>query len=445
MKKIINLLTAAFLLSAASMVFAVDKKNDAPDKADFISVKGTHLSLKGSNYYVVGTNMWYGGYLGSAGKIGDRNRLITELDNLKAIGINNIRVLAVSEAAAHNSAIRPATTSAFGKHDEDLLAGLDFFMAEIAKRDITAVIYLNNFWQWSGGMTQYMSWIEGKPAPDPNVDGNWEGFAAQSAKFYQSKKANDEYRKTIKKIVTRVNTITGKSYIDDPAILSWQLANEPRAGNWKTTDKEKSIYVKWINDTAKYIHSLDTNHMVSTGAEGLMGAMNDEKLYIDAHSSPYVDYLTYHMWVRNWGWYEQKKPEQTWDNAVTKGKEYLNAHIDIAKKMNKPIVLEEFGLDRDMGSYDVKSSTRYRDKFYRIVFDTVYNRTKAGDPIVGFNFWAWNGAARTTQPNHWWHAGDDFMGDPPQEEQGMYGVFDSDISTILIIKEYADKMHALPK
>jgi hypothetical protein len=27
----------------------------------------------------------------------------------------------------------------------------------------------------------------------------------------------------------------------------------------------------------------------------------------------------------------------------------------------------------------------------------------------------------------------------------MYGVFDSDVTTILLIKEYADKMHALPK
>jgi mannan endo-1,4-beta-mannosidase len=446
MKKFIHLFIAALLFSATSISTAAEnKKIDTVNKADFITTNGTHFSLKGSTYYVVGSNMWYGGYLGSTGKVGDRARLTKELDSLKALGINNLRVLAVSEKSELNSAVHPATTNGFGQYDEELLAGLDFLVAEMAKRDMSVVIYLNNFWQWSGGMTQYMSWIDGKPVQDPNVTNDYESFMAKSASFYQSKKAQTEWRKTIKKIVTRTNTITGKSYINDPTILSWQLANEPRAGNSKANDKEKAIYVKWVNDTAKYIHELDANHMVSTGAEGLMGANNDEKLYSDAHASPYINYLTYHMWIRNWGWFDQKKPAETWDAGLAKANTYLNQHIDIAKKLNKPIVLEEFGLDRDMGAYDVKSTTHYRDKFYRIVFETLYNRVKAGDAIAGYNFWAWNGSARTSRENFWWQAGDDFMGDPPQEQQGMYGVFDSDITTILIIKEYADKMHALNK
>ncbi len=35
------------------------------------------------------------------------------------------------------------------------------------------------------------------------------------------------------------------------------------------------------------------------------------------------------------------------------------------------------------------------------------------------------------------------MGDPPQEQQGMYGIFDSDVTTILLLKEYSNKMHAI--
>ena len=354
MKNLISWCAAVFLLSTVSVSFAAEKENNVVNKADFFTTNGAHLSLKGKNYYVVGTNMWYGGYLGSSGKVGDRARLIKELDNLKSLGINNIRVLAVSEKAEHNSAVHPASINGFGDHNEELLAGLDFFMAEIAKRDISAVIYLNNFWQWSGGMTQYMSWIEGTPAQDPNVTKDWEGFMAKSASFYQSKKAQAEWRKTIKKIVTRVNTVTGKSYINDPAILSWQLANEPRAGNSSVSAKDKAIYIKWVNETAKYIHDLDPNHMVSTGAEGLMGAVNDEKLYSDAHASPYINYLTYHMWIRNWGWFDKGKPAETWDGGLTKANEYLNVHIDIANKLKKPLVLEEFGLDRDFGSYILK-------------------------------------------------------------------------------------------
>ncbi|MES2675256.1 MAG: mannanase [Pseudomonadota bacterium] len=445
MKYLKILFVLLLLPSIAATAIANEKSGANPEtnKAHFISVAGTHFSHKGSPYYIVGTNLWYGGYLGSAGKVGNRIRLEKELDNLKALGINNIRVLAVSEKSEINSAVHPSTTNGFGQYDEELLAGLDFFMAEAAKRDMTVVLYLNNFWQWSGGMTQYMSWIDGKPVQDPNVTNDYESFMQKSASFYQSKKAQKEFRKTIKKIVTRVNTITGKSYTDDPTLMSWQLANEPRPGNSKTSAKEKAIYVKWVTDTAKYIHSLDKNHLVSSGSEGLMGSVNDEKVFVDAHSSPAIDYLTYHMWVRNWGWYDQKKPEETWDNALTKGKDYLNSHIDLAKKMGKPIVLEEFGLDRDGGAYDIKSTTHYRDKFYREVFEIVANRAAAGDPIAGYNFWAWNGAGRTTNANYWWKEGDDYMGDPPQEQQGMYGIFDSDVTTILLLKEYSNKMHAI--
>lgn len=41
----------------------------------------------------VGTNFWYGAILGSEGEGGNRERLHKELDFLKSIGINNLRVL----------------------------------------------------------------------------------------------------------------------------------------------------------------------------------------------------------------------------------------------------------------------------------------------------------------------------------------------------------------
>jgi len=39
-----------------------------------------------------------------------------------------------------------------------------------------------------------------------------------------------------------------------------------------------------------------------------------------------------------------------------------------------------------------------------------------------------------------WKAGDGFVGDPPQEPQGLYCVFDSDASTIAIIQAHAGRM-----
>lgn len=431
-----------FFIGSSAFASSTGKKNS---HQDFVTVKGTQFQKSGKPYYIAGTNMWYAAYLGAPNEVGDRVRLAKELDTLKSLGINNLRVLAVSEKSDINSAVKPATTNGFGKYDEELLQGLDYLLLELAKRDMTAVLYLNNFWQWSGGMSQYMSWVDGKPMIDPNVSQRWEDFMARSASFYQSEKAQAEFRKTVEKIVRRVNTINGKPYVDDTTIMSWQLANEPRPGNSKATAKEKQIYVSWINDTTKFIKSLDPHHLVSTGSEGIKGSVEDSSLFVEAHMSQHVDYLTYHMWIRNWGWFDKKKPEETWDSAWAKGKDYLNAHIDLAKKIGKPIVLEEFGLDRDMGAYDINSATSYRDKFYQQTFDLLWPRMKQGEPIAGYNFWAWNGAARTTRSNFWWQEGDDLMGDPPQEEQGMYGVFDTDKSTLAIIKTFNEKIQQLNK
>lgn len=411
----------------------------------FVRVKGMRLVRHGKPYYIAGANLWYGGYLGAPGAIGRRERLVRELDRLAALGINNLRVLAVSEATAMKSAVSPATTRAPGDYDEDLMKGLDFLLAEMGKRDMTAVLYLNNFWQWSGGMTQYLNWFAGTPAHDPNVSRDFERYMAENARFYTNARAQAEYRKVIASVVGRVNTVTGKPYREDPAIMSWQLANEPRPGNAKSTAAEKATYVKWIADTAAYIKSLDGRHLVSSGSEGLAGSARDAQLFIDAHKTPAIDYLTYHLWPKNWGWFDSKRPRETWDGMMDKSLDYLNVHVDYAKILGKPIVLEEFGLDRDGASFDIQAPTTVRDRFYDQVFTLVEKRARAGDPIVGWNFWAWGGAGRAANPDYWWKPGNDLMGDPPQEEQGLYSVFDSDATTLAIIARHARALRALER
>ncbi|WUR11659.1 cellulase family glycosylhydrolase [[Empedobacter] haloabium] len=439
MKRMITLAASLFLMHALPPQAA------AAGKPAFVKVDKTHFVRGGQRYYIAGANFWYGAYLGAAGKVGDRARLVKELDTMKAVGINNVRVLAVSEKTDMPSAVRPATTAAPGQYDEDLLAGLDYLLAELAKRDMTAVIYLNNFWQWSGGMTQYLNWFEGSQALDPNVTKDYEDFMAKTVRFYRNDKAQQEYRNVIRKIVQRVNTITGKRYVDDATVMAWQLANEPRPGNAKATPEEKQVYIDWIAGTAAYIHGLDANHLVSSGSEGLAGSAQDGDLFMQAHRTKHIDYLTYHLWPKNWGWIDSKNVAATWDGALEKSRHYLNVHIDYAQKVGKPIVLEEFGMDRDGASFDIKAATTVRDRFYREVFDVVTTRAAKGDPIAGFNFWAWGGAGRAANPDYWWKEGNDLMGDPPQEEQGLYSVFDSDASTIALIRETATKLKRLER
>jgi mannan endo-1,4-beta-mannosidase len=433
----LTLLSMAMTAGAAAPT--ANKVVGGAEQSGFVGVKGRHFVLDGKPYYYAGANFWYGMYLGSPGPTGDRARLVRELDQLASQGIMNLRVLAISEKSALKRAVTPAVLQGPGKVDETLWQGLDFLLDEMAKRDMKAVLYVNNFWQWSGGMATYVSWSTGKPAADPDVTGDWNTYIETSASFYRDAKANAAFRDTLKQLITRRNSVSGRTYSRDATIMSWQLANEPRPGV-DGNSEHFDAFTQWIDTTAGYVKTLAPKQLVSTGNEGWMGTAGSKDLYVQSHSSKHVDYLTYHMWAPNWGWYKPKDSGATYADAWVKMQDYLNWHIDTANKLGKPIVLEEFGINRDGGSYAPGATTVYRDKFYSAIYGLLTRRAMAGDAIAGSNFWAWGGVGRTKNADSMWKAGDGFVGDPPQEPQGLYCVFDSDVSTVRIIAAHARQM-----
>ena len=147
-----------------------------------------------------------------------------------------------------------------------------------------------------------------------------------------------------------------------------------------------------------------------------------------------------HIWVQNWQIFDPKSSIITLPLAIDFAKKYIEEHEKAAIKMNKPIVLEEFGISRDLNNHDPKSSVEDRDKYYFIIFNEVYKRSlnNAG-ALRGVNFWAWGGEGRPNNIHGLWVAGNDFIGDPPHEFQGWYSVYDKDLSTNAIIKLFANK------
>ena len=43
------------------------------------------------------------------------------------------------------------------------------------------------------------------------------------------------------------------------------------------------IFIRWVEETADYIRSLDTNHLISTGNEGTAGCIGSAETYLDIH------------------------------------------------------------------------------------------------------------------------------------------------------------------
>jgi len=414
----------------------------------FVKVKGTKFILNGKPYFFLGTNLWYGAYLGSTAKYGDRKRLIKELDMVASLGIRNLRVLAASEGPEDvDFRVRPSFQSAPGVYNEELFTGLDFLLSEMEKRNMKAVLFLNNYWVWSGGMAQYVSWIEDKAVPNPFLEQyNWVEFMNFSARFYSNKEAVKYFRNYVKVLLNRKNKFTGKLYKNDPTIMAWELANEPRPGREEKSGIEnREVFNKWIDETADYIKSIDTNHLITTGSEGTRGCIDSLSLFIRAHDGKNIDYITAHLWVLNWVWFNPERPGETYPEAESKAIEYLQDHVEYADSLGKPIVIDEFGIPRDNHSFSPSSTTAVRDKFFTKVFSFIYNKCKKGTAAAGSNFWGWGGEGIPKDPSgaSKWEYGDNYTGNPPQEPQGRNSVFNSDTSTLRILNKFANKMDSL--
>lgn len=417
--------------------------SEAAPSTQFVQVDGTRFTLRGQDYSYIGTNMWFAAYIGSTNpEYGDRERLIKELDLLKSLGVTNLRILGASEKSPLRDSMKPAISERGEIKQHDILEGLDFALAEMAKRDMKAVIFLNNFWEWSGGMATYLSWVNGGEIVDmADPTKPWPAFALFSAGFYSNEDAKQLFNQYLTSVVSRRNTVTGELYANDPTIMSWQLANEPRPGNGEVSKANLPAYYDWITKTTQLIKSIAPRQLVSIGSEGTMGCLGMDECVINAHKETGIDYVTFHMWLKNWGWFDVQNAEQTYDSAVATADKYIDHHIDLANTLNMPLVLEEFGMERDGGEFSPESSVKYRDMFYSHVFERQINSVRSGDPFVGSNFWAWGGYGKAMHDDAVWRKGDKtFVGDPPQEPQGLNAVFASDVSTVKVLKRAANRL-----
>ena len=407
---------------------------------DFITVKDRALMRGGEVYRFVGANAWYLAWLGADADYGDRARLGRELDRMKAHGITNLRIMASGEEGPVKDSIRPGFVRADGSINRALLEGLDYAMAEIGKRDMAAVLALTNFWEWSGGLMNRLAWATGEWMDMNDPAHPWPAFPDAVSGFYSNDQAKDGYYDYVRMLVGRVNSVTGVPYAEDPAIMAWQHANEPRAaGTEEGIERALPHYYDWIDTTAAIIREIDPNHLVSLGHEGTQGVNGSTDIVVRAHQN--IDYMTAHIWPLNWGWVDGKDLEGTWPAGRELVADYLATHIALANGANKPLTIEEFGFPRDGELYAPDGPTTFRERYYRTIYDAAEaNASGRGGPVAGTNFWAWNGEARARHDDYRYRNGDNqYMGDPMHEPQGWYGNFDSDANMLALVEAHADR------
>ena len=383
MKKII-LIVVLLLVAVVACLWWINKKDKNEQAEDkFVKVVDGHFQRNGKPYYYVGTNFWYGAILGSEGRGGNRELLCQELDDMKAMGIDKLRILVGSDGEEGVlTKVEPTLQKAPGVYNDTILAGLDYLLMEMGKRDMVAVLYLNNSWEWSGGYGFYLEHAGEGVAPRPNEDG-YPAFMNFMRKYATSEKAHKLFYDYVRFIISRTNRYTNVAYVDDPAIMSWQIGNEPRAFG----KEELQPFTNWLKEASALIRSLDKNHLISIGTEGAWGCEGDYETYEKISSDPNIDYCNIHIWPYNWSWAKPDRLIEDLPAACDSTKQYIDRHIEICDRLNKPLVMEEFGYPRDGFKFDKKTSTKGRDGYYKYVFSLVAENAEKGGKFAGCNFW----------------------------------------------------------
>jgi mannan endo-1,4-beta-mannosidase len=395
----------------------------------FITIRRGQFFAGEHPFVPLGMNLWYGQDLGltAAGQA----RLSRELDRLAALGINHLRVMAGSEGPDHAPwRVSPSMQPKPGQYQEAHLRSLDHLLVEMGKRDLRAVMCLSNFWPWTGGFAQYRSWSTGEPIPypPPAPDGDWLRFMRFSAGFFVQPEALKRYQAHVTRMVSRVNALTSVPYAEDPTIMAWQLANEPRGL------LHVRAYRRWVSRSAAAIRALAPQQLISLGSEGRTQHRLAGTAWSRVHREADLDYATCHLWLQNWGWYDPQRPEATFESGWRQAQAYLAWHERRAARLGMPLILEEVGLARDQLSHNPGSSTQWRDRYYRRLLATLAEGQAQGSPLAGIAFWGWGGEGRPAVPQGLWHPGHDLIGDPPHEHQGWYSIFDQDQETLAVLQ-----------
>jgi mannan endo-1,4-beta-mannosidase len=92
---------------------------------------------------------------------------------------------------------------------ENGLERLDHLIADAEQAEIRLILPLVNYWPDFGGMNRYVAWFYGNSRHE----------------FYRNQKICEAYQAYVGQILTRKNTVTGRFYKHEPAILAWELAN----------------------------------------------------------------------------------------------------------------------------------------------------------------------------------------------------------------------------
>ena len=104
------------------------------------------------------------------------------------------------------------------------------------------------------------------------------------------------FKNRIATLVNRQNTYNGRFYREDPTIMAWIVCDEPISAPFNYPGGVPQITLgeltDWFQETASYIKSIDSNHLVTVWAQPAIQAFFGWTLdYLQALSIPEFDFI----------------------------------------------------------------------------------------------------------------------------------------------------------
>jgi mannan endo-1,4-beta-mannosidase len=88
------------------------------------------------------------------------------------------------------------------------------------------------------------------------------GAPCFAQRFYEDEEAMRLADAAIAFVVGRTSSLSGEPLRNSPAILAWELCNEPRG------DSQHAAYLAWLHRAAALVKRLDPHHLLTIGSEG---------------------------------------------------------------------------------------------------------------------------------------------------------------------------------
>ncbi|KAG9046156.1 hypothetical protein FS837_004951 [Tulasnella sp. UAMH 9824] len=289
----------------------------------FVGTSGQKFTLNGSTYTVVGSNAYWLAQFPAT-----QADLDQAFADIAATGATTVRTWGFNEVTSASGTYYQIWNGATPtiNYGSDGLAKFDTIVASAKAHGLKLIVALTNNWSDYGGMDVYVKQILGSSNHDL---------------FYTDASVIQAFKNYVAVWVNR--------YKNEPTILAWELANEPRckgSTGVSTGTCTTTTLTQWATTMSAYIKSLDSCHLVSLGDEGFGLSGDGTYPYTYAEGPDFatnlaistIDFGTAHLYPVSWG---QTSDPTGW------GSSWITYHVAVQKSLNKPVILEEYGVPSD--------------------------------------------------------------------------------------------------